>query len=179
VAAAADLADEVGLERMTLAMLAQRLGVALPSLYKHVKGLDALRQKLAALATAELAEELATAAVGLAKTDAVRAVANAYRSYAHRHPGRYPATERVPNPEDPAHLRAGERAVRTVYAVLAGYGLEGDDAVDATRAFRAAIHGFVSLEAAGGFGIPRDVDRSFAQLVTALDAAFQDWPAAD
>lgn len=176
VAKAAELADEVGLARLTLALVAQRLGVALPSLYKHVKGLDALQQKLSALATDELAAELSAAAVGRAKSDAVHAVADAYRSYARRHPGRYPATQRVPDPADPAHVRAAARAVETIYAVLAGYGLSGDDAVDATRALRSALHGFVSLEVAGGFGIPRDVDRSYAQLVAALDAAFQAWP---
>lgn len=50
-----------------------------------------------------------------------------------------------------------------------------DDVFDATRALRSALHGFVSLEAAGGFGLPRDVDRSFSRLVTAVDSAFKDW----
>ena len=176
VAEAAKLADEVGLERLTLALVAQRLGVALPSLYKHVKGLDALHQQLSALATAELAAEVADAAVGRSGTEALYAVADAYRTYARTHPGRYPASQRVPAPDDPEHARAGGRAVGTIVAVLSGYGLNGDDAIDATRALRSAIHGFVSLENAGGFGMPQDVDRSFARLVGALDAAFRSWP---
>ncbi|SCL13955.1 transcriptional regulator, TetR family [Micromonospora rhizosphaerae] len=172
---AARLADEVGYERLTLAALAGRLGVALPSLYKHVKGADALAQRLSALATAELATELTTAAAGRAGFDALRAVAAAYRGYARRHPGRYPATQRVPDPADPEHVAAGERAVGAIYAILLGYGLSGDAAVDATRMFRSAVHGFVSLEAAGGFGLPRDIDRSFDQMVAALDTAYRDW----
>jgi hypothetical protein len=36
------------------------------------------------------------------------------------------------------------------------------------RAFRSAVHGFVALEAAGGFGIPVDVDTSFERLVATL-----------
>ncbi|GAA3391164.1 TetR/AcrR family transcriptional regulator [Cryptosporangium minutisporangium] len=179
VAEAARLADEVGLDRLTLALVAQRLGVALPSLYKHVKGLDALHQQVSALATEELAGALAAAAVGRSGTDAVLALADAYRAYAREHPGRYPATQRVPDPNDPAHVRAGDRAVGTIVAVLAGYGLTGEDAIHATRALRSALHGFVSLETGGGFGMPQDVDRSFAQLVTALDAAFRSWPAVD
>lgn len=166
---AAQLADEVGLDRLTLAMVAQRLGVALPSLYKHVRGLDALLGQLSALATAELATELTAAAAGRAGTEAIQAVADAYRSYAHRHPGRYPATQRVPDPADPEHAAAAERAVGAIAAVLLGYGVTGDDAIDATRAIRSALHGFVSLELAGGFGLPRAIDRSFAHLVTTLD----------
>ena len=174
---AALLADEVGYHKLTLAALANRLGVALPSLYKHIKGADALAQKLSALATAELAEEMTTAAAGRSREDALRAVATAYRSYARRHPGRYPAAQRVPDPTDPAHLAAGQRAVGVVYAILRGYGIEGDSAVDGVRMFRAAVHGFVALEAAGDFGLPREVDRSFEQMIAALGVAFDAWPA--
>ncbi|MFI7659044.1 TetR/AcrR family transcriptional regulator [Micromonospora parva] len=173
---AARLADEVGFSQLTLAALASRLGVALPSLYKHVRGADALAQKLAVLATAELATEMTTAAVGRSGGDALRAMADAYRGYAHRHPGRYPATQRVPDPADPEHVEAGERAVGAVVAVLRGYGLTGDDAVDATRALRSALHGFVTLEAAGGFGLPRDVNRSYQQLIASMDISFRSWP---
>lgn len=174
---AARLADEVGYQQLTLAALASRLGVALPSLYKHIRGADALGQKLAVLATAELATELTSAAAGRSGGDALRAMADAYRAYAHRHPGRYPATQRVPDPSDLEHVEAGERAVGAIFAVLRGYGLTGDDAVDATRALRSALHGFVALEAAGGFGLPREVDRSYHQLVAGLDVAFRSWPA--
>ena len=172
---AADLADEVGLDRVTLATLAQRRGVALPSLYKHVRGLDALRQHVSALATAELADVFATAAAGRARTSALVALADAYRDYARRYPGRYAASQRVPD-GDPTHVAAAERAVGTITAVLSGYGLTGDDAIDATRALRSALHGFVSLEQSGGFGLPHDIDRSYAQLVLAMDLALQHWP---
>jgi len=172
------LADEVGYDRLTLAALASRLGVALPSLYKHVKGVDDLHQKLSVLATAEVATELIAAAAGRAGGDALRAVATAFREYARRHPGRYPATQRAPDPADPEHVAAAERAVGAVYAILRGYDLTGDAAVDATRMFRAAVHGFITLEAAGGFGLPRDIDRSFDQLVAALDTAYRDWRSA-
>jgi AcrR family transcriptional regulator len=173
---AARLADEVGLDRLTLALVAQRLGVALPSLYKHVRGYDALLQQIAALAVTELAAELGAAAAGRARVDAVRAAARAYRAYAHRHPGRYGVAQRVPDPADPSHVHAGQTIVDTIYAILSGYGLSGDDAVDATRTLRSALHGFVALEHAGGFGLPREVDRSFDRLVAALDVAFAHWP---
>lgn len=57
--------------------------------------------------------------------------------------------------------------------VLSTYGLTGDDAIDATRTLRATMHGFVSLEALGGFGLPQDVDRSYERLVEILDAALR------
>jgi len=176
VAEAAQVADEVGFERLTLAAVAERLGVAVPSLYKHVDGIGELRRDLTVMALRELGVALGSAVdrggdagVGL------RALAEAYRDYAHAHAGRYPATLRAVDPRDHDADEASRALLQTVFGVLARYGLSGDDAIDATRALRAALHGFVTLEAVGGFGLPRDVDRSFARLVRILDTAFRDW----
>jgi AcrR family transcriptional regulator len=171
---AARLADEMGFERLTLAAVAERFGVAVPSLYKHVDGLDGLKRDLSARAVRELGDALA-AAIDDADGDKLRALADAYRLFAKSHPGRYAATLRAPDEEDPEHIAASEAVLATVFGVLSDYGLTGDDAVDATRALRAAMHGFVSLEAAGAFGMPQDVDRSYARLVRAIDTAFRDW----
>jgi hypothetical protein len=45
----------------------------------------------------------------------------------------------------------------------------------AIRCPRVALHGFVSLEAAGGFGLPQSVDVTFARLIDSLDATFSRW----
>jgi AcrR family transcriptional regulator len=177
VAEAARLADEVGLDRLTMAALAERLGVRLPSLYKHVDGLAAVRRDIALLAIGELTSRLGRAAVGRAGGDALPAMAAAYRDYARAHPGRYAATLRAPGAEDIELAAASEDLLRIVFDVLAGYRLAGADAIDATRALRSALHGFVALEAAGGFGLPQDVDRSFDRMVAGLDVAFGEWAA--
>ena len=56
-----------------------------------------------------------------------------------------------------------------VIAVLRGYGLQGDDAIHGVRIVRAALHGFVTLEAGGGFGLPLSLDDTFGRLVAVLD----------
>ena len=177
-AEAAALVDEVGLDDLTFAALAARLGVAVPSLYKHVPSIAALHRRLSVVATRELGAELAEAAVGRAGPDALRAVADAYRAYAHFRPRLYPATQRPPLPEEPEHVEVAERVVGSIFAILRGYGIEGEDAVDATRTVRSALHGFVDIERSGGFGLTRSTDASFARLVTALDAGLRAWPAA-
>lgn len=174
VVEAARVADEVGYDRLTLATVATRLGVAVPSLYKHVDGLGDLRRGLTVLALGELGVALASA-VGRRDVDELRALADAYREYAQSHPGRYAATLRAVDPDDHDADEVSRAVLQTVFSMLAGYGLSGDDAIDAARSLRAALHGFVSLEAVGGFGMPRDVDRSFARLVQILDTAFLDW----
>jgi AcrR family transcriptional regulator len=173
------VADAAGLDRLTLAAVAERFGVAIPSLYKHVNGLDGLRRDLAVLAVRELTAALSRAAVGRAGRDALHAMAAAYRAYATAHPGRYAASVRAPAPGDAEHQAAADDALAVFRAVLAGYGINGADAIDAIRGLRAALHGFVALEAAGGFGLPQSVDASYRRLVDALDAALTAWPAGD
>jgi hypothetical protein len=113
---------------------------------------------------------------GKAGEAALHALAHAYRDFARRHPGRYAATVRAPAPGDERHGSAAGAVLRVVLAVLDGYGLADDDAIDAARTVRAALHGFVALETAGGFGLPREVDRSFDRLVRALQQALASWP---
>lgn len=171
VTEAAKLADEVGVHQLTLATLATRLGVRQPSLYKHIESLDALRQGIAVQAKAELAGVMGQAAIGRARDDALFAVARAYRGWALHHPGRYQAAQRPPAPGDVDDEAVSAGAVRVLAAVMNGYDLDGDDAIDAIRAFRAALHGFVALEASGAFALPASVDRSFDRLVEALQVA--------
>ena len=47
VASAAGLADEIGYASVTMGVLADRLGVRPPSLYKHVGGLADLQHRIA------------------------------------------------------------------------------------------------------------------------------------
>lgn len=169
------IADEVGLSSLTLAALAARLGVRQPSLYKHVAGTDGLRRGIALRAKNELADVLRRAAVGRARGGAITAMAYAYRAWALEHPGRYAAAQRAPLPGDVDDEIASGNVVRVVADVMAGYQLRDDDAIDAIRALRAALHGFVALEADHGFGLPVDVKRSFDRLVAGLTSAFARW----
>ncbi|MBV9682464.1 MAG: WHG domain-containing protein [Solirubrobacterales bacterium] len=170
VDAAARLVDADGLDSLTLARVAATLGVRGPSLYSHVDGLEDLRRRLGARGARELAEALGRAAAGRARSDALQAVAEAYRAYAKAHPGRYAAAQRARelSGSDEA-IAAGGAAVEVVLAVLRGYGIEGEDALHATRTIRAALHGFVQLEAVGGFALDLSVDESFTRLIATLD----------
>ena len=179
VEAAAALADEEGLEAVTLARVAAGLGVRPPSLYVHVAGgLDALRREVALLGLRELAAGMRDAAVGRARGDALAAVARAYRAYALAHPGRYAATVRAPDAADTELAAAAGEAVEVLAAVLRGWGHKGTDGIHAVRGIRAALHGFVAVERAGGFALATSVDESFERLVATLAAGLDQRPSA-
>jgi AcrR family transcriptional regulator len=175
--AAAAIADAEGLAAVTVARVAQDLGVRPPSLYNHVAGRDALVRGIALRALRDLGAAVRDAAVGRSGHEALAAFAGAYRDYALAHPGTYAATVRAPTAGDAEHDAAAQAVVDTALAVLRGWGLEGDDAIHATRAVRAAVHGFVSIEAGGGFGLPVDREESFRRMVAALAAGLRRAPA--
>ena len=177
VEAAASLADEEGLEGVTLAELASRLGVRTPSLYNHVAGLEGLRRELALLGTRELGRRLGRAAVGKTTDEATFAMAQAYRDFVKERPGLYAATVRsyrLSAPEDPELAAAEGEALEVVLAVLASYGLSSEEAAHAARGLRSVAHGFATLEVAGGFGIPLDLDESFRRLLRAFTAGLRE-----
>lgn len=165
----------MGIANLTLAALAERLGVRQPSLYKHVTGMPGLKRSISIRAKVVLADVLARAAVGLSGGDAIRSMSRAYRKWAIEHPGRYEAAQWAPAPGDEQDEAASLALVKICSDVLTAYELEGVEAIDAIRAFRSTLHGFVSLESNGGFCLPVDIDRSFDRLVGGLITALAGW----
>ena len=170
VASAAGLADEIGYPSVTMGLLADRLGVRPPSLYKHVGGLADVQHRVAALAMSELGEVIRDAVQGKAGLDALAALMSAVRAYVTAHPGRYTATigAEFTGPGDPL-LVAGTRVINSITAVLRGYGVSDVDMDHALRTIRSTMHGFAMLEASRGFQWEADPDESFAWMIRFID----------
>ncbi len=170
VAAAAELADEAGYTELTMGLVAQRLGIRTPSLYKHVDDLADLRRRVATQAVTELGEAVRDALQGRSGLDALTAMLTAIRDYVTVHPGRYAATtgQRLTGRDDPL-VTATSRLLGSIAAMLRGYGI-GDTEVDhAIRTLRCTIHGFAALQAADGFQWDADPDETFDWMVRFLD----------
>ena len=146
---AAELVDAEGVASLTLSRVAAALGVAAPSLYKHVGGLGDLTDRLALAATRAFGDALARSSRGVSSRDALAALAAAYRG--------------------PEWEQAAAEVVDEITRALAGYGAGAAD-VHRIRYVRSALHGFTDLERVGGFRQPESVDETFARLVDALDA---------
>lgn len=172
---AAGLADEQGLAAVTVSAVARRFDVKAASLYSHVAGTDDLRTRVALLALEELADLAADAVAGRSGADALVALADVYRDYARTHPGRYDAT-RVRLDPATAAASAGGRHAAITRAILRGYGLAGDDATHAVRLVGSVMHGFTSLELAGGFDhSDPSPDTTWPRILEQLDRMLRTW----
>lgn len=170
VAAAAELADEVGFRELTMGLLAQRLGIRSPSLYKHVTDLADLRHRVAALAMAEAGEAIRDALQGRSGRDALNGLLTAFLAYVTTHPGRYAATvgEGFTGPDDPL-LAATTRVIDSISAALRGYGISDPDMVHAIRTVRCTIHGFATLAEEGGFHWSGEPGDTFDYMIGFID----------
>ncbi|MDD3233181.1 MAG: WHG domain-containing protein [Candidatus Methanomethylophilus sp.] len=167
--AAAELAEEKGLENVSLLQVAEKLGVRSPSLYNHLSGLQELSSGIAEIAISRLEDAVRNAAVGRSKEDALTAIAGAYRKFAKENPELYKAILRFPIYNDSGVKEAGHALVRILYQVMKPYHYSKEETIDFVRGFRSALHGFVSLEEAGFFqSADANVNKSYERLVSRL-----------
>jgi AcrR family transcriptional regulator len=168
VNAALTFLDREGWDALTINALAMQLGTKGPSLYNHVNSLEDLRRTVRMRVVGDIIDMLNTVGQGRTRDDAVTAMASAYRSYAHHHPGRYSAFTRMPlGGDDPEFTDATRAAAAPVISVLASYGLDGEAAFYAALEFWSAMHGFVLLEMTGAMnGV--DTDVVFTDMVIRL-----------
>ncbi|MEV8517797.1 WHG domain-containing protein [Dactylosporangium sp. NPDC051484] len=168
ISCAAVLVDRDGLDALSLTAVAHEMSVGQSALYNHVDGVDDVRRELALLARRMLADALRDAALGRSCDDAVMAMAQAWRAFVAENRGLYAATDRVPMRGDAQLTAAVEGIVSIVRAVIAGYGLPDQEAMEAAWAFRSAVHGFCVLEADRGQPAGLDLDHAFQRLVVLL-----------
>jgi AcrR family transcriptional regulator len=168
--AAAALVDEIGFDRLSMGLLAERLGVKTPSLYKHVTSQAELAHRIGVLAMNEIADAVRDAIQGRAGKDALAAGAQAMRTYAREHPGRYAAgnAARSRGPDDPL-APAAERVLASWTALLRGYGLDPGQEIHAIRMLRSSLHGFMALDVAGAFQLDTDTEDTFLWMIDFID----------
>ncbi len=171
--AAGAIADAEGLDALSLAKLASRLGVKSPSLYNHINGLDTLKEDLTTKAFLMLVDRTRDAMAGIAGKEALAAFGHTQRQFATQHPGLWSAMKLPVARWSQAAQAAADTYLLLALAILRGYGISGDAAIHAVRAVRAALQGFTDLELGGGFNLEQDVDESFLALLDMLDTALR------
>jgi AcrR family transcriptional regulator len=161
VAAAADILEVGGLEALTMAAVADAVGVRGPSLYKHVPGRTWLIRAVAERTALELRAALELAAASASDPrDQLRAIAAAHRTYVRSHPAGYGLLF-APLEADAAPDAELVAAVGAPLVAATAPLVGADRALEGARALAAWAHGFVSMELAGAFRLGGDVEAAF------------------
>jgi AcrR family transcriptional regulator len=165
--------DDAGLKALTTIELARRLGVSQPTIYSHVRSLDEVKSLVAIRGIAELSERLRKAVVGCSGDEALYAMAMEYRAYVQAHPARY--LLQLVNPGTPEYTEAAARGNTAVRAVLRSYLVPEDDIPALHQLFRAAVHGFVHLEANRAMSPDVDPNDAYEMFVRVYASALKDY----
>lgn len=159
------LADKEGFEAVTLASIAQELGIRNPSLYNHISSLADLHYKMTLWAVQQVVNMLRRVAVGKSSAEAIVSVAHAMRAFAQKHPGLYATVQKATDTAHPDLAAAQGEVLAIFLAILSSYNLAEEEQLHAVRALRSVVHGFIDLEVMGGFGLSLDRDESFRRLI--------------
>lgn len=163
--AAEKLANAHGLDSLTMATLAATVNVRAPTLYHYFPGLAGIKRSLALRGLRDMSTQLGRAVMGKSGDAAIIALAYALHDFARAQPGLYEATARAPEEADPEWQAAGAEVVDIGLRAISAYHLSSADALHIIRIFRSIVHGFVSLDRAGGFALPLDRDETFRRLI--------------
>jgi AcrR family transcriptional regulator len=152
-----DLADERGLEGVTMQAVADRIGVTPMALYRLVAGKAELLDGLVEM----LLTEAPAPPAGLAWDERLRVMAAGLRQTAHRHPSVFPLLL-----QRPATTAGSKRARDAVYLALAEAGVPPERVARAERLVSTMILGFLTSESGGRLAQhPRRLlDDDFARL---------------
>jgi AcrR family transcriptional regulator len=173
LSAAANLVEEQGYCSLNISSLANALGVKPPSLYNHFKGIGDVWGQLVSVLLSRIEVAVRNAAVGRSEEAAVREIAYTYRRFAHEHGELYHALANAVSIDGSSALASFASTLRQV---LHPFELKQADETDFIRIFRAALHGFVSLENAGFFqNAERTADETFDALVNSQILILQNY----
>jgi AcrR family transcriptional regulator len=155
--AALNIADDQGLDAVTMHAVARRLQVTPMALYRHVASKAALLDGL----VEALLTEFPLPARELPWDERLTALASGIRATARRHPGVFPLLLSRPTVTQTA-LHVGD----IIYAALRQAGVAEPDVARTERLLSTAVLGFAVSEAAGRFRRHDQTvtDEDFAQL---------------
>ncbi len=151
VAAARDLLEEGGIEAVSMAGVAEQMGIRGPSLYKHVADRNALLSAVATDVALDLGRTLTRAVerAGAGPTVRLRSIATAYRSFALATPRAAGLLFSSIAPGATPTMASQVEAVRPLLdaaEAIVGHAR----ALAAARVLTAFAHGFTDMESAGG-----------------------------
>lgn len=165
---AAQLANEHGLENITLKMIAQEFGVQTPSLYNHIKSLEDLKKNLMLYGWKQLELQILHAVCGVSGYDALRAMCYAFYDYATENPGVFNAMLWYNKFQDGESMEATDGLFSVIFKVMEGVYISQERASHLIRTFRSFLEGFSLLVNNGAFGNPISIKESFDLSVDVL-----------
>lgn len=169
----AKLANEVGLDHISLKLVAKELGVQTPSLYNHIESLDDLKKGLMLYGWRQLEENLLLSVVGVSGYDALREMCYAFFEYATSNPGVFNAMLWYNKFQDEETLNATKKLFVVLFKIMGTLNISDESINHLIRTFRGFLEGYALLVNNGAFGNPISIKESFELSVEVMLAGIK------
>lgn len=151
IKATSDLADEKGLNNVSLKAVAQKLNIRTPSLYNHIESLDNLLLEVAHNGMRDMNERMMKIAVGKIGKEAIKLVSIEYLNYMIEHPGVYETIQWAVwhGTEETATIFNNYLSLLTT--LIQSCSLNKDKTLEILNMLTGIIHGYTTLQLGNAF----------------------------
>lgn len=157
----ASLVEKVGLDNLSLKMIALELNIKSPSLYNHVSSLEEIKQKLMIYGWMQMEDKIVDAAVGVSGYDALKNMCNAFYDYATNNKGIFAAMLWYNKYENVEMKNATENLFNIIFKILKALDISENNINHIIRTLRGFLEGFCLLVNNNAFGNPVSIKESY------------------
>lgn len=168
ISRAAQMANEVGIENITLKMLADELGVKSPSLYNHIDGLEDLKMRLMIYGWKQMEQKIIQSVIGISGYDAIRAGCYAFYDYATENPGIFNTMLWYNKFLNTETMEVTSGLFSVLFKITASLNISEENCNHIIRTLRGFLEGFSLLVNNKAFGNPVSIAESFELSLNVL-----------
>lgn len=157
----AHIANEIGLDNLSLKIIAEELNIKPPSLYNHISGLDNIKEKLMIYGWKQIENKMIDSAVGVAGYEALKNMCYAFYDYATNNKGVFAAMLWYNKYETQENNNSTARLFELLFKVMRALDISEDNINHSIRTLRGFLEGFSLLVNNNAFGNPISIKESF------------------
>ena len=157
----AKLANKIGLENLSMKMIAEELNIKSPSLYNHFSSLKDIKKSLMLYGWKQLEDKMIDSAVGVSGYEALKNMCYASYDYAINNKGVFEAMLWYNKYDDEDTIKVTKRLYELIFKVTKNLNISEKNTRHIIRTIRSFLEGFVLLINNNGFGNPISVEESF------------------
>ena len=157
----AKLSNKVGLENLSLKMIAEELNIKSPSLYNHISSLDNIKERLMIYGWKQIENKMIYSSVGVSGYEALKSMCYAFYDYATNNKGIFTAMLWYNKYENEEKKNTTTRLFDTLFKVMNSLNIRDDNINHIIRTLRSFLEGFSLLVNNNAFGNPISIKESF------------------
>ena len=155
------IANRVGLDNLSLKLIAEELNIKSPSLYNHIRSLDEIKSRLMVYGWKQMEESMIDSAVGVSGYEALKNMCYAFYDYATNNKGVFTAMLWYNKYENVQKENATTRLFNMLFKVMKSLDISEDNINHIIRTLRGFLEGFSLLVNNNAFGNPISIKESF------------------